>query len=147
MIQFELLQKKDIETVTALMKDFYAIDHYPFDALVAKELFEEFITNKNLGECWLIKYNKEVVGYVILTFIFSFEYQGKIAFLDELYLQPKAQGKGIGKKAIVFTQEFCHKNNFRLMYLEVEEHNEKAQQLYLKNGFTIHKRNLMKFQL
>jgi ribosomal protein S18 acetylase RimI-like enzyme len=147
MIQFELLQKKDIETVTALMKDFYAIDHYPFDALVAKKLFEEFITNKHLGECWLIKYNKEVVGYVILTFIFSFEYQGKIAFLDELYLQPKAQGKGIGKKAIAFTQEFCHKNNFRLMYLEVEEHNEKAQQLYLKNGFTIHKRQLMKYHL
>lgn len=147
MTQFQPLEKKDRDIALCLMSEFYAIDHYPFDALVAEKLFEEFIENENLGRCWLLFQDKKPVGYLILTFVFSFEYQGKIAFLDELYLQPKAQGQGIGKNAIAFAKAFCQKNNLQLIYLEVEAHNEKAQQLYLKNGFVNHNRKLMKYQL
>ena len=93
MIQFQPLEKKDVDTVTSLMSEFYAIDNYPFDTTIAKNLFEEFLANDNLGKCWLLLWNQEIVGYLILTFVFSFEYQGKIAFLDELYIQPKAQGQ------------------------------------------------------
>lgn len=147
MIQFQPLEKKDIDTVTSLMSEFYAIDNYPFDTTIAKNLFEEFLTNDNLGKCWLLVWNQEVIGYLILTFVFSFEYQGKIAFLDELYIQPKAQGQGIGKSAVAFAKTQSEELGLKLLYLEVEEHNLSAQQLYLKSGFTIHPRKLMKHKL
>ena len=110
-------------------------------------MFEEFLANDNLGKCWLLLWNQEIVGYLILTFVFSFEYQGKIAFLDELYIQPKAQGQGIGKSAVAFAKIQSEELGLKLLYLEVEEHNLSAQQLYLKSGFTIHPRNLMKHKL
>jgi len=147
MIQFQPLEKKDIDTVTPLMSEFYAIDHYPFDTTTAIDLFEEFLASDNLGKCWLLLWNQEVVGYLILTFVFSFEYQGKIAFLDELYIQPKAQGQGIGKSAVAFTKTQSEELGLKLLYLEVEEHNLSAQQLYLKSGFSIHPRKLMKHKL
>lgn len=147
MIQFQPLEKKDIDTATSLMSEFYAIDNYPFDTTIAKNLFEEFLTNDNLGKCWLLVWNQEVVGYLILTFVFSFEYQGKIAFLDELYIQPKAQGQGIGKSAVTFAKTQSEELGLKLLYLEVEEHNLSAQQLYLKSGFSIHPRKLMKHKL
>lgn len=147
MTQFQPLEKKDINTVSSLMEEFYAIDQYPMDSVITKKLFEEFINNKDFGLCWLLSLDNEPIGYLILTFIFSFEYQGKIAFLDELYIQPKAQGKGIGKEAVSFAQAQCETLGIRLIYLEVEEHNEPAQQLYLKKGFSIHKRKLMKYTL
>jgi ribosomal protein S18 acetylase RimI-like enzyme len=84
---------------------------------------------------------------LILTFVFSFEYQGKIAFLDELYIQPKAQGQGIGKSAVAFAKTQSEELGLKLLYLEVEEHNLSAQQLYLKSGFSIHPRKLMKHKL
>ena len=34
-----------------------------------------------------------------------------------------------------------------MMYLEVENHNEIAQKLYLANDFEIHNRKIMKFKI
>jgi ribosomal protein S18 acetylase RimI-like enzyme len=147
MIEFKTLTLSDIETVVSMMEEFYAIDNYPISVDVSKALFKEFISNENLGKAWLIVSDNEIVGYIILTVIFSFEYQGKIAFLDELYVTEKARGKGIGSKAIEFIKGESHKLSLNLIYLEVEAHNENAQKLYLANGFESHNRQLMKYKI
>lgn len=147
MVQFTALETSQIETITTMMQDFYAIDNYPIDLEIARKLFQEFITNENLGKCWLIYADGELMGYVILTFIFSFEYKGRIAFLDELYLKENARGKGIGKIAVAFIKEQAVLLNVKLIYLEVENHNEKAQKLYLAHDFVVHNRKLMKYKI
>ena len=146
MIQFKPLIISDIETVVLMMQEFYAIDNYPIDVEISKILLTQFITNKTLGKAWLIIFNDEIVGYIILTFVFSFEYQGKIAFLDEFYVTEKARGKGIGSKAIEFVKVQSHKLSLKLIYLEVESHNKKAQNLYIANGFEMHNRKLMRLK-
>lgn len=147
MTQFKPLALSDIETIVTLMQEFYAIDNYPIAIDVSKALFQEFISNENLGKSWLILSDNKIVGYIILTFVFSFEYQGKITFLDELYLTEKARGKGIGSKAIEFIRSESHKLSLKLIYLEVEPHNEKAQKLYLAHDFELHNRKLMKYRI
>ena len=147
MIQFKPLIISDIETVVLMMQEFYAIDNYPIDVDISKILLTQFITNKTLGKAWLIIFNDEIVGYIILTFVFSFEYQGKIAFVDELYVTEKARGKGIGSKAIEFVKVQSHKLSLKLIYLEVESHNKKAQNLYIANGFEMHNRKLMRLKI
>ncbi|TGD57716.1 GNAT family N-acetyltransferase [Flavobacterium humi] len=145
MTVFKPLGKNQIETIVTMMQDFYAIDNYPIDTTVSKQLFENFLEDENAGKAWLIYADDEIAGYIILTFVFSFEYKGRIAFLDELYLSEKARGKGIGKKAIAFIQEEARTSGLKIIYLEVENHNENAQKLYLKNGFMMHSRKLMKY--
>ncbi|GAA4050200.1 GNAT family N-acetyltransferase [Flavobacterium chungnamense] len=146
MIQFKTLETSQIEAITTMMQDFYAIDNYPIDVEVSKKLFQEFITNEHLGKSWLIYSEDELVGYVILTFVFSFEYKGRIAFLDELYIKKIARGKGIGTTIIQFIKEQAKQLNVKLLYLEVENHNENAQKLYLANDFEVHNRKLLKFK-
>ena len=147
MTSFKPLEIADIEIITLMMQEFYAIDNYPMDIEVAKTLFQEFITNEHLGKSWLIYSENEIVGYIILTFIFSFEYGGKIAFVDELFIKETARGKGIGKEAIQFIQREVPKLSLKLLYLEVEPHNENAQKLYLAHDFVIHNRKLMKYKV
>ena len=147
MTTFKLLEIVDIEIITQMMRDFYAIDNYPMDIEVAKTLFQEFITNEHLGKSWLIYSENEIVGYIILTYIFSFEYGGKIAFLDELFIKETARGKGFGKEAIQFIQREAPKLSLKLLYLEVEPHNENAQKLYLAHDFELHNRKLMKYKV
>ena len=147
MIEFKPLVAPNIETIVSMMQEFYAIDGYPISIDVSKALFQEFISNENLGKAWLIFSDNEIVGYIILTFVFSFEYQGRIAFLDELYVTETARGKGIGSKAIEFVKTESHKLSLKLIYLEVEPHNENAQKLYLANGFESHNRQLMKYKI
>ena len=146
MITFRLVTASTIESIGCLMKAFYAIDNYPFDSTKTTTLWKEFIENEHLGKAWLICNNQEAVGYIILTFVFSFEYQGKIAFLDELFVIETARGKGIGTKAIDFIKGESHKLSLKLIYLEVEPHNTKAQKLYLGSGFEMHNRKLMRLK-
>ncbi|MEM8521943.1 GNAT family N-acetyltransferase [Flavobacterium sp. PL12] len=143
MIQFKPLVVSEIETIVNMMEQFYAIDNYPIDTEISKRLFQEFISDEKLGKAWLIFSDNEVVGYVILAFIFSFEYQGTIAFLDELYLSEKARGKGIGSQTVAFVLEESKKLSLKLIYLEIENHNQNAQKLYIASGFEMHNRKLM----
>lgn len=147
MTTFKPLEITDISIITQMMQDFYAIDNYPMNIEVAKNLFQEFISNEHLGKSWLIYSENEIVGYIILTFIFSFEYGGKIAFVDELFIKETARGKGFGKEAIQFIQQEVPKLSLKLLYLEVEPHNENAQKLYLAHDFELHNRKLMKYKV
>ncbi|MGO4906053.1 GNAT family N-acetyltransferase [Flavobacterium sp. W20_MBD1_R3] len=147
MIKFKLITATDIDTIVLMMQKFYAIDNYPISIDVSKTLFQEFISHDNLGKAWLIVSDHEIVGYIILTFVFSFEYQGRIAFLDELYVTEKARGQGIGKEAISFIKNESYQLLLKQIYLEVEPNNEKAQKLYLASGFESHKRQLMKYKI
>lgn len=147
MTTFKPLEIVDIEIITQMMRDFYEIDNYPMDVEVAKTLFQEFISNEHLGKSWLIYSENEIVGYIILTFIFSFEYGGKIAFVDELFIKETARGKGFGKETIQFIQREVPKLSLKLLYLEVEPHNENAQKLYLAHDFELHNRKLMKYKV
>ena len=144
MIQFKPLQNSDIETIVPMMQEFYAIDNYPIDVSISKQLFLEFLEKEHLGRAYLISEKEQILGYIILTFVFSFEYKGAIAFLDELYISEKARGKGIGKLALDFIHKEAISLDLKIIYLEIEGHNEVAQKLYLSKDFIIHNRNLMK---
>jgi len=143
---YKKIEKHDIEILVAMMRDFYAIDGYQMNDQEARDLFMEFITNENLGRAWLIIADESIVGYVILTFVFSFEYKGKIAFLDELYIAERARGKGIGKETIQFIKAQVQILSLKMVYLEVENHNVIAQQLYLSNGFDLHNRKFLSYK-
>lgn len=147
MITFQNLQQIQIVTIVSMMQDFYAIDNYPFDVAESIQLFETFITNPNLGKAWLIYQEEEIIGYFILTYVFSFEYRGILAFLDELYIKKEHQGKGFGKEAVRFIQKASSQLNVKMLYLEVEQHNENAQKLYLAHDFVNHNRKILKHKL
>ena len=142
--QFKPFEIADAPAVVAMMEAFYAIDNYPIDAATANNLFLEFTQNESLGRGWTIVLNGEVMGYFILTFVFSFEYKGRIAFLDELFILPLARGKGLGKHALDFMAAQARALSVKIVYLEIENHNQAARKLYLSKNFTLHNRGLMK---
>ena len=143
-VQFRPMAFTDIDVLVSMMEQFYAIDNYSIDIECSKNMFREFITHDYLGRGWLIMNDQVPVGYTIVTFYFSFEYKGRIAFLDELYISKREQGKGFGQKALDFLMKELKKLSLKLVYLEVEKHNEKAKKLYYKNGFSLHHREFMK---
>lgn len=147
MITFKEITESDIETVVPLMQEFYAIDGYPMDPIQSKVLFTAFISDEKLGKSWLLFFENKVAGYAILTFVFSFEYGGTIAFIDELYVTENFRGKGIGTKTVEFLKSEAAKFTLKLLYLEVENHNSNAQKVYLAAGFELHNRKIMKYKV
>jgi diamine N-acetyltransferase len=142
-ITYTLAQPEDQEEVIRMMQDFYAIDHYPFDKSLTSENLQEFISNQNLGRLWVIKEDQNIIGYMVLTFGYSFEFKGRDAFLDEFYLKETHRSRGLGSQAIDFVLEQTKALGIKAIHLEVERHNEKGNKLYLRKGFEVHKRALM----
>ena len=144
---FKPFEPADAAIVVSMMQDFYAIDNYPIDPEASKGLFLQFTENELMGRGWSIMLDGEVMGYFILTFVFSFEYKGRIAFLDELFISEKARGNGLGKQALDFMEEQAKHLSVKIIYLEIENHNETARKLYLSKNFKVHDRSLMKMVL
>ena len=140
------IEHSDIEILVSMMESFYAIDGYPIDVEKSKKLFSQFIEGPHLGKAWLILKEEYPIGYVILTFVFNFEYGGTIAFVDELYLSESSRGHGIGKDCMAFVKRQAEQLSLKLLYLEVEDHNANAQKLYLSAGFQFHNRLTMKYK-
>jgi len=145
--QFKHFEAADAPSVISMMEQFYAIDGYPVDAAVSKDLFFEFIENDVLGRGWVIAADSKPVGYIILTFVFSFEYAGRIAFLDELFVTEEMRGQGIAKQALDFVSAEARALSVKIIYLEIEPHNEAAKRLYLSKNFMEHKRGLMRLKI
>ena len=143
MIQFELVNENHFPELLLMMQDFYAIDAYAFNKELASSNLQIFTASENIGRIWMIKNADQIAGYVILTFYFSFEFGGKTAFVDELFLKPAYRGKGIGSMVLDFISQKAKEFSLKALHLEVERHNEGGNRLYAKKGFKEHKRALL----
>lgn len=142
-IEFSEAGIRDVEPILEMMQEFNAIDGYPFDEGLRKINLLKFIQSPELGRLWVICHGADVIGYVVLAFSFSFEFKGRDAFIDELYLKPLFRGKGIGGKTLDFVFKEASSLAVKAIHLEVEKHNIKAKRLYSDNGFKDHNRFLM----
>lgn len=133
------------DTFIRLMTDFYKIDDYPIDVQKTRQNFRYILNHPTQAKIFMITQNTEVVGYFIINYLFSFEFGGIIAFLDELYVDGKMRGTGVGKKALAFIHQLAEKEELKQLYLEIEPHNKPAQALYEKSGWVKHHRALMRF--
>lgn len=141
-IEFLAATLADHSLLTALMQEYYALDglHYTPEVSAAVVTLLE---HSDYGEAYLLLEQQEVVGYAVLTWWFSLEFQGKAAFLDEIYLRPQARGRGLGSVVIEQLASHCRRKGIKTVRLEVEHENQQAQKTYLKNGFQHHDRYLM----
>ena len=139
---FKSAIETDVPEILGLIKAFYAIDGYDFEKVKIEKSVRTFINDTNLGELWILKQNTETIGYVCVTLGFSFEYGGKIAVLDELYIKDAFRNQGLGKICLAFVDDFAKEKNIQAIHMEVEGHNEAALGLYTSRGFKTKGRRL-----
>ncbi|MBQ4822102.1 GNAT family N-acetyltransferase [Aquimarina sp. MMG016] len=142
-IGFKPYMIEDKIDLLEMMTSFNDIEGYPFDPRIGEENLLQFTSNESLGRLYLIQQKHQNIGYVVLTFGFSFEYNGRDAFIDEFYIKEKYRNLGIGKMTIDFIASESKKLNIKAIHLEVEPHNENAYQLYSKKGFKPNGRTLL----
>ena len=140
---FKLGDSSDTDVLAKLMQEYYDFDHLTFDDHVARAALRQILSDDSLGRVWLIQQGEDAVGYIVLTLGFSLEFQGRDAFIDELYIRESYRHGGIGTKALKFVEEVCRSLGVQALHLEVERANVNAQKFYRKSGFADHARYLM----
>jgi GNAT superfamily N-acetyltransferase len=114
-----------------------------FDEQARRSSYARFLAQPSYGRLWLFEAEHTVVGYMILTFVFSFEYGGRNAFIDELYVLPGYRGRGVGRRALKFAEKFAREEDIAVLHLEVSRTNPRAHKLYSRAGYANHDRYLL----
>jgi ribosomal protein S18 acetylase RimI-like enzyme len=126
-----------------MMVGYYTEDGYAFSAAAAESSFLKVIAEPGLGQVYIFEIDAVVIGYLVLTFGFSFEYRGRDAFIDELFIKPEYRGQGIGSSALDFAEDECKKAGVNALHLEVERDKVRTIELYRRHGFANNDRFLM----
>ena len=116
---------------------------YFFDEPVVREVLRKFLASPDLGRAWVFFDGEAPVGYIVLTFGYSFEYHGRDSFIDELYIEPQYRRKGMGRRAMQFVEERARELGVNAIHLEVDRGNDAAAELYRRAGYADHARFLM----
>ncbi|GLR68150.1 N-acetyltransferase [Acidocella aquatica] len=139
-------QPADAPLLLALSRDFHNEDGSSLDA-AAEATIAHVAAGEPLAPAYLLEENGAAIGFFILTLGYSVENGGTDGFIDDLYLIPKARGRGLGKQAVALAMEQARAIGIRALLLEVEAHNTRAYNLYLNMGFADTKRRLLRMPL
>lgn len=130
------LKPSDKKEYLAMSEEFYATDAvlHPVPKKNFEKTFDLLLTGSRYANAYLAESDGKAAGYALLSFTWSNEAGGMVAWLEELYVRPGYRGQGIGQSMIarVF-QDFGDKAvRYRL---ETEDSNTGARRLYQRIGF------------
>lgn len=138
------MRKRDTKIVAEYIKGLFQEDPTPqgMTAAKIKKTIRTLLKEKDKGTIFVFEIGKEIIGYAILINFWSNEYGGNIVYIDELFIRKEWRGKGI---ATHFIQYLTKKkiNNAVALFLEVTPQNKKAEELYKRLGFEVHKNKRM----
>jgi len=137
----------DIEELVELMTEFYKESDFRLNSELARQALRKLIENPELGQAWLLQYNSEVAGYVVLTLVFSMEYGGLGAFVDDLFVRSRFRRLGLGRCGLNTLLAECYRRGVRAVYIEVDRNNKPAKELYGEFGFRDNGRQLITLRL
>src|SRR5260370_39740826 len=99
-----------LQDEAAFVPMMHALDeHEPyaihFDESAVRSAFHQFLSLPAFGRVWLLYDGPALVGYIVLTIGFSFEFHGHDAFIDELYIAPDHRLRGYGSQALAIVEK------------------------------------------
>lgn len=95
--------------------------------------FDNLVNNTPYAKGYMIEYNGEIAGYVLLAITYSNEVGGKVVWIEEIFIKEEFRGKGIGKN--VFGQIKELNKDAKRFRLEVTKENLGAIRLYENLGY------------
>jgi ribosomal protein S18 acetylase RimI-like enzyme len=137
----------DLDVIIPFVREFYSYFKYPYIKEKKRDVLKALIHNRSLGRILLIERNGKYTGYVLLAFSFSLEFNGPIAFIDELFIDPSERQKGVGSQVLKQVEALSFRLGMKAVRLESEAKNSRATALYARSGYNDHGRRLMTKQL
>lgn len=128
--------ESDREIFLSMMDEFYRTD--AVTGQIPKEnyttTFEYILKDDPYVDGYMIEYNNETVGYCIFSITYSNEVGGYVVWLEELFIEEKHQGKGLGKNVMLEIDKLFEPemNAFRL---EISPQNKKLINFYGRFGY------------
>jgi ribosomal protein S18 acetylase RimI-like enzyme len=106
-----------------------------FDAARIGALFERLAAQPSLGHAWIATVDGQPAGYLLAVFVFSLEYQGLTAEIDELYVMPQYRRLGLGAKLLTTAEKSFREGGCTVAFLQIGRDNADARAFYRRHGY------------
>ena len=133
----------DLEPILDMMVAFNVHEEIPFDRARGLDAARVLLEDPGLGTIGVVESNGAPVGYYILTWGYDLEWNGRDAFLTELWIEPAHRARGFGRAALGRLEAVAQAAGARALHLMVRHENQAALRLYLDVGFEDPKRLLL----
>src|ERR1700683_805267 len=95
--RIDLAEHPDIAEILVLMRQYWTFENIDgFDVPQLSLLLKQLVSQPNLGSVWVARASEVMLGYLIAVRVFSLEYRGVVAEIDEVFVVTQARGRGIG---------------------------------------------------
>lgn len=125
----------DLDLAVTLVTEFHVFEQVDQSAEKRRNAVAMILSDRTLGEFWIIDVNGDPAGYICIAYGFAIEFNGRDAFLDEFYMREAWRGKGIGSRALIEVVQGTAARGIKAMHLEVMTGNEAAMRVYEAQGF------------
>jgi GNAT superfamily N-acetyltransferase len=85
----------------------------------------------------LLARDPDPIGIAVLAYTWTLEHGGRVAWLDELFVDAAHRGRGVGLAMLRRALEVAAAAGCRAVDLEVDADHERAEHLYEREGFRL----------
>jgi ribosomal protein S18 acetylase RimI-like enzyme len=134
-LRFESVTDGQTELLLDMMAAFNALEGIAWSRERVEPAVRKLLSSPDLGVIQWVVETGEVRGYFVVTWGFDLEWNGRDAFLTELFLQPQARGRGLGRRLMPQLEQLAKHHGARALHLMVLPENEAAVSLYRGAGY------------
>jgi len=127
----------DCADIAVLIQQYWAfenIEGFNQDRIVV--LLQKFVARPEQGCCWVAGSKGVPRGYLLATFLFSLEFGGTMAEIDELFVLPEFRADGLGSRLVEKAVTQMQRSGLVHVQLQLGARNLRAREFYRRQGFT-----------
>lgn len=125
----------DLPEALPVVHGFYQHFGFAWEPHRKRAILAELLASPKVGQLWLLRKGRQAVGYALVVFYLSLEFDGWIAVLDEFYVVPEQRGGGLGARFLTEVGRGLNAGGIQVLRLEVDDAHAEAASLYQRLGF------------
>ncbi|NTU89092.1 MAG: GNAT family N-acetyltransferase [Actinobacteria bacterium] len=133
-ISIRFAVRDDIATILGFIEELAAYEKMSDQVIADKDTLAEWIFDKGKAQVLLADLNDETVGMALFFNNFS-TFLGRAGiYLEDLYVQPHARGKGLGKSLLAKLASICVEEGYGRLEWACLDWNKPSIDFYLSLG-------------
>lgn len=143
-LTFKIISHRDREEAIAMLGKFLETDEYYLDSAKAYEIGRErpyeaavdlFLQFPRSGEIVLAVSGGDAAGCCVLTYVISTSAGDWVAKLDDVFIDERFRGRGMGTAMMMFVEEHARRRGARRIDTSVHSKNYGAARFYQRLGY------------
>ena len=135
-MKIEIATTSDIPTLCTLLDHLFSqeVEFKPNHEIQSRGL-EKILNNNNIGNIFVAKKNKTIVGMVILLYTVSTALGEQVVLLEDMVVSPNERELGIGSKLLDHAVKYATEKGCKRITLLTDKMNIRAQKFYKQHKF------------